>query len=125
MVWRRAGIVAAVMVAVCAGASQLSAQDVQDRTAVGQPSLADTVLAQDVWTMIQIWEMAGETPAGCTEAPQLGARVIAESPKDRDARTQPWVEHWTVRRCETEVGYRVAFKPARQGTEYEIAALTP
>ena len=120
MPWHRSAVLAAVLAALCTLSSPLEAQDVQDRTAVGQPSLADSTLTQDVWAVIEVWEMAGETPAGCTESPQLGTRVIAEAPKGGDARKHPWVEHWAVRRCEAEVMYRVAFTPARGGTAFAI-----
>ena len=124
MTLHRAAIAAALVGAILTCAMQLSAQDMQERTAVGQPSIADSLLTQNVWAMIQVWAMAGEQPAGCTESLELGTRVIAEAPKRGDARKHPWVEHWTVQRCGTEAAYRVAFTPARGGTQYNIAPLT-
>lgn len=115
----------AVLLVLCGYAPQLSAQLSPERLAVGQPSLADSVLTADVWGMIQIWEMAGDGPADCTETPRLGARVIAEVPKKKGKGLGPWVEHWTVHRCEAQVAYRVAFTPEQSGTAFQVALLQP
>jgi len=116
-------VLIALVGAVSAIPSTLHAQKKEDAIVVGQPSIADSALTQDVWRLIGVWEMATPNPAGCTAETELGARVIAEVPKDGNPRKHPWVEHWTVRRCETEDVYRVSFTPARGGTEFQIAPL--
>ena len=116
----QAGRIVLLVFALGAGTASLSAQETSARTATGQPSLADTILTRDVWGMIQILEMAGAPATGCTDAPQLGTRVIAESPKRGDPRKNAWVESWTVRRCDAERQYRVTFTPSRRGTDYAV-----
>ena len=123
MVLRHAGMTVAVLAVIAFGARQVGAQSMKERSAVGQPSIADSLLTQNVWTMIKIWAGAGEQPAGCTDSLQLGTRAIAEAPKGGDARKNPWVEHWAVNRCGTEAVYRVAFTPGRGGTQFNIAPL--
>jgi hypothetical protein len=103
---------------VCAGS--LNAQDVKARSAVGQPSLADSVLTQNVWIMLKVWAGAGAAPAGCADSVQLSERRIVEAPRRGDPRKHPWAEAWTVHRCGADAVYRVTFTPARGGTSFNI-----
>jgi hypothetical protein len=105
-----------MLIGLTAAATQLPAQKYnKERAAIGQPSLASQQLTDDTWRLIQGLELGTTKPAGCTAEPELGARVIAQSPHDANPSQHPWVEHWTVKRCETEVVYIVTFGPQKGG----------
>lgn len=120
MAWLRWSVLAVLVIP-----STLNAQNNDSaRVAAGQPSIASKQLTRDAWQMVEIFETAAHRPEGCKDKPKLGARVIAESPKDADPSKNPWVEHWSVKFCAREATYRVEFTPdPKGGTQFAVRLL--
>jgi hypothetical protein len=94
----------------------------QDRTAAGQPSIANDELTRDVWNTLKFWDGAtNKAPAGCSDSLELGARTIVEPPKKGDASKHPWSEEWSVSRCGQESVYRIDFTPKKGGTMFGVS----